>query len=117
MKKTNGKRSPCPLACTLDLIGDKWTLLVVRDLALGKTQFNEFLRSPEGIATNILTDRLGRLVENGLVERHMPDDHRTREVYRLTPKGITLVPVLKMIAQWGLAHIEGTAALLSKTKL
>ncbi len=114
MKNVKGKRSPCPVACALDLIGDKWTLLIVRDLAFGKSQFNEFLRSPERISTNILTDRLGRLVEHGLAERHTPTDHRTREVYRLTPKGLTLVPVLEMIAQWGLAHIEGTAALLSK---
>ncbi len=113
MKKENGRRSPCPVACALDVIGDKWTLLVVRDLACGKSQFSEFSRSPEGIATNILADRLGRLVEHGLAERHAPADHRVREVYRLTDKGRTLLPLLKVIAQWGLEHIEGTAALLS----
>ena len=61
------RRSVCPVACTLDLIGDKWTLLVIRDLMSGKSQFKDFLESPEGIATNILTSRLNRLLEHGLV--------------------------------------------------
>jgi len=101
------RRSPCPVACTLDLVGDKWTLLVVRDLAFGKSQFKEFLASPEKIATNILADRLARLVEHGLAERFASSG---REAYRLTAKGESLLPVLQSVADWGLAHIEGTEA-------
>ena len=99
------QRSPCPLSCTLDLIGDKWTLLIVRDLLFGKTCFKEFSASPEGIATNILANRLSRLVNAGLVEK-------TRDAYRLTPRGQTLGPVVRSLAAWGLEHIEGTQALL-----
>ncbi len=63
------KRSVCPIACTLDIIGDKWTLLVVRDLLLGRSHFKQFLASPEGIATNILANRLNRLVSHGIAEQ------------------------------------------------
>ncbi len=99
------RRSPCPLSCTLDLLGDRWTLLIVRDLLFGKTCFKEFSQSPERIATNILSNRLSRLVEAGLVEK-------TREAYRLTPRGQTLGPVVQSLATWGLANLEGTQALL-----
>ena len=106
------RRSPCPVSCTLDLIGDKWTLLVVRDLLLGKTQFREFAQSPEGIATNILTDRLERLVTHGLVERRESETSARRPTYHLTKKGRTLEPLVRELKRWGLAQIEGTAALL-----
>ena len=104
------KRSPCPVACTLDLIGDKWTLLVVRDLACGKSQFKEFISSPEGIASNILTDRLNRLVESGLAERFPGEKKPGWDAYRLTKKGKSLLPVLSALAEWGLANIKGTDA-------
>jgi DNA-binding HxlR family transcriptional regulator len=103
------KRSPCPVACTLDLIGDKWTLLVVRDMACGKSLFKEFSASPERIATNILTDRLNRLIESGLAERFAVEQ-AGREAYRLTKKGQSLLPILNAVAAWGLANIKGTAA-------
>ena len=102
-------RSCCPVACTLDLLGDKWTLLVIRDLFAGKTRFSDFAHSPEGIATNILTDRLSLLVEGGLAERVTPEGRR-RAAYRLTSKGRSLLPVLTAVAQWGLEHIPGTEA-------
>ena len=105
-------RSCCPVACALDLIGDKWTLLVVRDLLLGRAHFKEFAASPEGIATNILTDRLARLVEFGLVERFPSPTQPGREAYRLTPKGRTLGPVVRAIVKWGLEQIDGTVAML-----
>ena len=108
-KQTGSHRSVCPLACALDVIGDKWTLLIVRDLACGKTQFKEFAASPEKIATNILTDRLGRLLEHELVEKVSPDGS-TRATYRLSPRGRSLLPVLRSVADWGLANIRGTAA-------
>ena len=113
MKRT--QRSVCPLACTLDLIGDRWTLLVVRDLACGKRNFNDFCRSPEKIATNILADRLERLIDHGLAEKYAADDLPNRDCYRLTAKGRSLGPVLSAVADWGLANIEGTRAVLKPT--
>jgi DNA-binding HxlR family transcriptional regulator len=108
------RRSTCPIACTLDLIGDKWTLLVVRDLFLGKTRFDEFLKSPEGIATNILADRLRRLEEEGLVARTPSATHRGRGSYALTKRGASLAPVLKAIVAWGLHEIPGTKSFLPR---
>lgn len=101
-------RSPCPVACTLDIIGDKWTLLVVRDLLLGRSQFKDFESSPEKIASNILSNRLARLVAWGLAEKYAPADHRARSAYRLTAKGLSLEPVVRVIAEWGLSEIDGT---------
>lgn len=112
-RRKPARRSPCPIACALDLIGDRWTLLVVRDLACGKTQFSEMCRSPEGIATNILADRLHRLVDAGLVERVASSAQPGRDVYRLTDKGRSLGPVMQAIARWGLAHVKGAAAHLT----
>ena len=106
--KTPQRRSDCPVACTLDLIGDRWTLLVVRDLYLGKRFFDEFLASPEGIATNILAARLQFLTDAGLVER-APDEHdRRRVVYGLTQSGRELATLLDPIVKWGLKHLPDT---------
>ncbi len=99
---------PCPVACTLDIIGDKWTLLVIRDMTLGRAHFKEFLESPERIATNILADRLVKLVEWGLAEKFPSAEIPGRDAYRLTAKGESLKPVLKAVAQWGLQQVEGT---------
>lgn len=112
MKKKQHKRSPCPVACTLDLIGDKWTLLIIRDMFLGRCYYGDFSKSPEKIATNILADRLEKLVASGLAEKWHPNDEPNREAYRLTTKGKTLKPVLETVATWGLNHIEGTEARL-----
>lgn len=110
------RRSICPVACTLDLLGDRWTLLVVRDLALGCTRFRDFLASPEGIPTNILADRLERLVGGGLAERVVADDGSNRPAYRLTEKGESLRPILRAVRDWGLAWIEGTKAALDTSR-
>jgi DNA-binding HxlR family transcriptional regulator len=96
----------------LDLLGDKWTLLVVRDLLSGKSHFKEFLASPEKIATNILAERLARLASNGLVERYPSSDIAGRDAYRLTEKGRSLRGVLAQLKAWGLEHIDGTDARL-----
>ena len=101
-------RSCCPIACTLDILGDKWTLLVVRDLLLGRAHFKEFAASPEGIATNILTDRLARLQSHGLVEKTPSPEQPGRDAYRLTAKGKSLKPVVTAISKWGLEHVEGS---------
>ena len=110
--RNEDRRSVCPVACTLDLLGDKWTLLVVRDLLSGKSHFKEFLASPEKIATNILAERLARLASNGLVERYPSSDIAGRDAYRLTEKGRSLRGVLAQLKAWGLEHIDGTDARL-----
>ena len=98
-------RSDCPIACTLDLIGDRWTLLVVRDLMMGKRRFSQFLASGEGIKTNILADRLKRLERTGLVERSRYQDRPPRYEYQLTEAGRDLSPVLRVVSSWGRAHL------------
>jgi DNA-binding HxlR family transcriptional regulator len=96
------------VACALDIFGDRWTLLVVRDLVLGRSRFKDFAGSPEGIPTNILSDRLERLRERGIV-RHIPADDGTRRLaYELTPKGRGLAPILRSIRDWGLRWERGT---------
>ena len=106
------RRSPCPVACTLDLVGDRWTLLVVRDLHLGRATFKELAAAPEGIATNVLTERLGRLVDAGLVSKEPTEEHAGRFRYALTKKGESLVPILEQLRDWGLRNLRGTKALL-----
>lgn len=98
----NERRSPCPLSCGLDLFGDRWTLLVVRDLMLGRTRFKEFCESPENVPTNILTDRLERLVESKVVEKRPLTEGGKRYGYHLTAKGEALKPVLTEMLKWGL---------------
>ncbi|HTJ00425.1 MAG TPA: helix-turn-helix domain-containing protein [Dongiaceae bacterium] len=104
------ERSTCPIALTLDLVGDRWTLLVVRDLVLGKTRFDEFQQSPEGIATNILAARLRRLQDLGLVAAKPDAVDRRRIHYRLTESGRGLQELIRAMAEWGLRHFP-TAAL------
>lgn len=105
---SENRRSICPIACTLDIVGDKWSLLIVRDLMSGKSHFKEFLASPEKIASNILAERLARLAANGLIERYASGDIAGREAYRLTEKGRSLRGLLAQIKAWGLDHIDGT---------
>lgn len=114
---TDFKRSPCPVANTLDLIGDKWTLLVVRDLLLGKRTYGELLDSPERIPTNLLADRLKRLEQAGLIESAAYQDRPVRYAYTLTPKGAALGDVLQAFVRWGKAHISGTRILAGPAKL
>ena len=100
-------RSSCPIANSLDILGDRWTLLVLRDLLEGHTRFSEFERSPEGIPTNILTDRLRRLEEAGILDRRT-NEAGTRSTYHPTDAGRQLRPVLIALAAWGNDHLEGT---------
>lgn len=108
------RRSPCPVACSLDLIGDRWTLLVVRDLLFGRSRFKDFTASPEGIPTNILSDRLERLLLAKVIEQIPAEDGTKRLAYRLTKKGRALRKVLAALRDWGLAWEPGTQALLEK---
>ena len=101
-KSKSSPRSPCAISNVLDIFGDKWTLLVVRDLIFhGKHEYKEFLSSPEGIATNILSDRLKRLLKAGVVEEIAHPENKSRKLYYLTKKGKALLPVLKEMLLWG----------------
>jgi len=103
------RRSGCPVSISLELLGDRWSLLIVRDLMVrGLRTFKEFQESGEGIASNILADRLRRLEEVGIVETEAAQDAR-RVNYRLTEKGIDLAPLLLDLLVWGARH-ERTAA-------
>jgi len=99
--RTYATQQHCPVARSLDLLGDRWTLLVVRDLLRGKTRFNQFLESLEGISPNLLSDRLARLEETEIVERAFYSQRPPRAEYRLTEKGQALRPVIRAIYQWG----------------
>jgi len=107
-------RSPCAVASTLDLIGDKWSLLVIRDLLQGRLTYSELANSREGIPTNILADRLKKLEEAGLISKSAYQEHPVRYTYALTEKGQELKDVLRAIVQWGKKNIPGTVALSSQ---
>jgi DNA-binding HxlR family transcriptional regulator len=95
------------VSCTLDLLGDRWTLLVVRDLMRGKRRFAQLQGSSEGIPTNILSDRLRRLVGAGVVVSRRYCEHPPRVVYELTEKGEDLRPVMRAMVEWGVRHAGG----------
>ena len=94
-------RSDCPVSYALDIFGDKWTLLIIRDLAFeGKKFYTEFLKSKEKIATNILSDRLRKLENNGVIESKVYEELKTKKEYSLTEKGKHLIPVLIEMILW-----------------
>jgi DNA-binding HxlR family transcriptional regulator len=100
MKKTN-KRSDCPISCSLDIWGDKWSLLIIRDLVFyRKCKYTDFLKSAEGIATNILASRLQSLEENKIIEKIEDQDGKSKGFYKLTQMGIDLLPILIEIDLW-----------------
>ena len=101
-------RSRCPIASTLDIVGDRWTLVILRDLLTGKARFSQFLGSPEKITTNILTDRLEMMLHAGLVTRSAYQQHPIRFEYALTRKGEALLPVLQAMCRWANTHLRGT---------
>jgi DNA-binding HxlR family transcriptional regulator len=110
------RRSPCPIACALDTLGDKWTLLVIRDLFLGRKRFKDFCASPEKIPTNILSDRLNRLVDRGLVQPMPLEESPGRQGYALTEKGLALESVIRALLQWGLEWEPETAVMMQRTE-
>ena len=100
MKKTK-KRSDCPIRCSLDIWGDKWSLLIVRDLMFAKEcTYGDFLKSAEGIATNILASRLETMEANKIIEKLDHPDSKAKVLYRLTRKGIDLLPIMIEINLW-----------------
>jgi DNA-binding HxlR family transcriptional regulator len=106
------RRSDCPLSCTLDLIGDKWALLIIRDIMFfGKSTYNEFLESDEGISTNILNDKLVKLTEVGLITY---SGTAKRKKYALTKMGLDLKPLLEAVGLFGMRYFEGSKAHFTK---
>src|SRR3982750_4997056 len=114
------KRSDCPVSCSLDLWGDKWSLLIIRDLMDAKEcTYGDFLKSPEGIATNILATRLQNLEENKLIEKLDHPDSKAKVLYKLTQKGIDLVPIMIEISLWAEKYFSlppGRKAMLKEVK-
>lgn len=97
----NKKRSDCPISCTLDILGDKWSLLIIRDMMFRqKSTYGEFLKSEEKIATNILAARLQNLEENELIEKLEHPESKAKVLYKLTPKAIDLLPIIVEIHLW-----------------
>ena len=102
-----GRRSRCPVSCTLDVLGDRWSLLVVRDLLRGKHRFGELTASAEAIPTNILAERLRRLKAKGIIRARRYSGAPPRMEYFLTSKGEDLRPVLRAMVDWGVRHAGG----------
>ena len=110
MVSVSNHRSQCPIASTLDIVGDKWSMVILRDLFTGKRRFGQFLESPERITTNVLADRLERLEANGLISRHPYSERPPRYEYLLTEKGAGLLPALQEISRWANRYLLRTDA-------
>ena len=117
--RTKAPRSGCPINLTLEALGDRWSLIVIRDLMFGnRRHFRELLsRSEERIASNILADRLARLEESGLVGRRDDPTHKQKVIYSLTEASIALVPLLAQMGGWGLRHTPASKELSVRAKL
>jgi DNA-binding HxlR family transcriptional regulator len=117
MKKEH--RSGCPINLTLEILGDRWSLIVIRDLMFGnRRHYRELInRSEEGIASNILADRLKRLVEVGLLSRHDDPSHKQKAIYSLTEPAIQLLPLLVCMGAWGLRHAPASKELSIRARL
>src|ERR1700745_958046 len=101
-------RSGCPIASTLDMVGDRWSLIIVRDLLNGKRRFSQFLDSPERITPSVLTDKLSSLMGHGLVVKTLYSERPKRYEFHLTPKGEAMIVILQAMCAWGQAHVPGT---------
>ncbi len=112
------QRSGCPINLSLEILGDKWTLVVIRDMALGgRRHFRELLTlSDEGIAPNMLADRLKLLMTHGLITKADDPSHKQKAIYSLTEKGIELVPVLAQMAIWGRKYLPASPELAAMAK-
>jgi DNA-binding HxlR family transcriptional regulator len=112
-------RSGCPINQSVEILGDRWTLVVLRDVIFGDGRHFSALHrdSLEGIATNVLADRLDKLVERGLLTRHQDPSHRQRTNYRLTESAIQLVPVLATLGAWGTAWLPVSEELSARAKV
>ena len=108
MVKGGRERSSCPIASTLDIVGDKWSLVLIRDLFTGKQRYNQFCDSPEGVPTNLLAARLRKLEDQGIIFKEPYQTRPVRYAYSLTPAGRALLPVLQEMSRWANTYIEGT---------
>ena len=119
MNKLNTIRSGCPINLTLEVLGDRWSLIVIRDVMFGnRRHFRELLgHSEEGIASNILADRLKRLVAHGVLSRRDDPTHKQKAVYSLTEMGIELLPLLVQMGAWGRRHLPTTPELAIRQQL
>ena len=113
------QRSGCPINLTLEVVGDKWSLLVIRDMMFGnRRHFRELLtKSEEGISSNILADRLKTLLEQGIITRDGDPTHKQKGIYSLTEQGIELLPVLAQMSGWGFKYLPVSAELGIRAKL
>ncbi len=111
MKHKHQRRSDCPINFALEMFGDPWSLLIIRDIVyFGKKTYGEFLASEEGMATNILASRLAHLEQQGLLVKKLSEQDKRKEEYVLTEKGLDLIPILVEIANWSAQHDPHTAA-------
>jgi DNA-binding HxlR family transcriptional regulator len=109
--KRRRRKSDCPVHFALEVFGDAWTLLIIRDLMFkGRTSYTDFLQAEEGIATNVLADRLVRLEEDGIIDKEVGSGRGTGSRYRLTPKGIDLLPIMLEVIGWSAKYDPKTAA-------
>ncbi|UTA69172.1 helix-turn-helix domain-containing protein [Emticicia sp. 21SJ11W-3] len=107
--KSNERRSDCPISLSLDIFGDRWSLLIVRELMLYETRtYGDFTKSEEKIATNILANRLQILEENGIIVKLPYPDNKVKGLYKLSPKGVDLIPALIEIALWGDKYLSNS---------
>ena len=113
----NKKRSECPISCSLDIFGDKWSLLIIRDMMFAnKSTYGDFLKSSEGIATNILASRLQGLEENKLIEKLEHPESKAKVLYKLTQKAIDLLPIIVEIHLWAERYFEIPAEIKAMIK-
>ena len=111
MKHKQHRRSDCPINFALEMVGDPWSLLIIRDIVyFGKSTYGEFLASEEGIATNILAQRLAHLEHQGILVKKPHETEKRKERYVLTEKGLDLIPILVEMANWSAEHDPQTAA-------
>ena len=102
------ERSDCPISVSLDILGDKWTLLVIRDLLMGASRYSDFLQSPENMRTNILAERLKRLERHEMIEKTPYQQNPVRYKYALTKKGLAMRPLIKAMVKWANEHYPET---------
>jgi len=99
-------RSTCPLSSFLDIIGDKWSLLIIRDLFIGRNTYSEFLKSPENISTNVLVDRVKKLIAMKIITFERDQNDKKIKYYKLTKKGIDLFPIITEMSLWSRNHLD-----------
>jgi DNA-binding HxlR family transcriptional regulator len=119
MAESHALRSGCPINLTLEILGDRWSLLVLRDMMFGnRRHFRELLgKSEEGIASNILADRLKKLQAQGMITRADDPTHKQKAIYSLTEKAIQLVPIMAMVGGWGRRHLPVSEELSIRAQL